>query len=593
MSTIYETKKVSQLDEAASASGADFVPVVQSGVTKRVSMENIVVGRSTESDHATAADDADTVGGKALASPISPNTGLSGAWGPGLPKWPDNPSGTTYFQDAWATTDSWSLSNAVAGAPTVSNGVLTADMTRSGGGASILARNVSFSASSYKTWKVRIRGTITNIRPKYNNGTEYDITGTSIPVTSSWAIVDIPIAGDANWTGTINRIQFNSDSDGTFEIDWLYIGDGTYSTKLPDLSGNGNHGTVYGATPDADGSLSFDGVNDYVTTQVGSYFGLDKIVTFSAWVRILSSEAIQFISYPDGANNNRFYLQVVNATSIFFVANSGTTITIPLNTNELAHIVTIRDNIAGTMTAYKNGVFIETKSTTKPTSVGATPLFIGDLNGSSAFCNCIIRSPRIYNRALSEQEIWDLYAQDGKHELNQQIQAVTPVPNSLVVRDATGVTEFSGIRFPATQVADAGANVLDDYEEGTFTPAITFGGGNTGITYNASSTGGTYTKIGKKVFYNLVVVLTSKGSSTGVIRITGLPFASPNIVTGSSPGSPMVNVVTFSGIVIYSVLQNTSQISIAQCTTAGVYSELTDTSFANNSVIRVAGHYDT
>ena len=66
-------------------------------------------------------------------------------------------------------------------------------------------------------------------------------------------------------------------------------------------------------------------------------------------------------------------------------------------------------------------------------------------------------------------------------------------------------------------------NTLDDYEEGNWTPVLKFGGGTTGITYNTQI--GRYTKIGRQVFINATIYLSSKGSSTGVAQITGLPFA--------------------------------------------------------------------
>ena len=67
------------------------------------------------------------------------------------------------------------------------------------------------------------------------------------------------------------------------------------------------------------------------------------------------------------------------------------------------------------------------------------------------------------------------------------------------------------------------ANLLDDYEEGTYTPAISFGGGTTSIAYNSGATAGVYTKIGRMVTVSVNLVLTNKGSSTGTAEIT-LPF---------------------------------------------------------------------
>jgi hypothetical protein len=78
------------------------------------------------------------------------------------------------------------------------------------------------------------------------------------------------------------------------------------------------------------------------------------------------------------------------------------------------------------------------------------------------------------------------------------------------------------IVFPGTQNASANANTLDDYEEGTWTPTITFGGAGTGITYSQQS--GIYRKVGSLVWVSAHVVLTNNGSSAGTMRIVSLPF---------------------------------------------------------------------
>jgi hypothetical protein len=74
------------------------------------------------------------------------------------------------------------------------------------------------------------------------------------------------------------------------------------------------------------------------------------------------------------------------------------------------------------------------------------------------------------------------------------------------------------------------SELLDDYEEGTFTPTLAFGGASVGITYAVND--GSYTKIGRLVTGRFILVLSSKGSSTGGAAIAGLPFT-----VGSSIGS--------------------------------------------------------
>jgi hypothetical protein len=89
--------------------------------------------------------------------------------------------------------------------------------------------------------------------------------------------------------------------------------------------------------------------------------------------------------------------------------------------------------------------------------------------------------------------------------------------------DIVFATAGKGICLGVTSNTDA--NTLDDYEEGTWTPVVKDDAGNTSpsITHNYS----TYTKIGRMV--TLTTELSSISSSglttTGDVRVYGLPFA--------------------------------------------------------------------
>jgi hypothetical protein len=94
-----------------------------------------------------------------------------------------------------------------------------------------------------------------------------------------------------------------------------------------------------------------------------------------------------------------------------------------------------------------------------------------------------------------------------------------------------GVVSMTGITNLATAGAyfgtAAAANLLDDYEEGTWTPAFTFATvGDLGtVTYVAQT--GQYTKIGNMViasFYCYVSTGMTWSSASGDFHITGLPF---------------------------------------------------------------------
>ena len=107
-----------------------------------------------------------------------------------------------------------------------------------------------------------------------------------------------------------------------------------------------------------------------------------------------------------------------------------------------------------------------------------------------------------------------------------------------------------GIAFPATAVAVANANTLDDYEEGTWTPVYQGSGGSAGTAAYSSS--GSYTKIGRLVNLNCRLDISNVGSWTNNFQISGVPF------TGGSSGADFHGVAriaytTFGALVSYYV----------------------------------------
>jgi hypothetical protein len=129
----------------------------------------------------------------------------------------------------------------------------------------------------------------------------------------------------------------------------------------------------------------------------------------------------------------------------------------------------------------------------------------------------------------------------------------------------------------------AAANALDDYEEGTWTMGVSFGGASVDVTY-ANNTG-TYTKVGRKVTVNGYLGLSSKGSSTGAAVITGLPFAIPNVLGNYAAASVYLDKVAFANQYQAIGNINTANVGFSEITEAGAVSALNDADFANNSEI--------
>ena len=160
-----------------------------------------------------------------------------------------------------------------------------------------------------------------------------------------------------------------------------------------------------------------------------------------------------------------------------------------------------------------------------------------------------------------------------------------PAPS---VSDATlsGTTNLTGgqIAFPATQSASSDDNTLDDYEEGNWTPTITFGGASVGQTYSTQT--GRYTKIGRLVHVEGTVTFTAKGSSTGAAKIETLPFSPVN-----AGGVTIIGTIGFASLVagLAAVFAGTSIAIRVPSTTASALA--TDANFTNSSSLSFSGTY--
>ena len=142
------------------------------------------------------------------------------------------------------------------------------------------------------------------------------------------------------------------------------------------------------------------------------------------------------------------------------------------------------------------------------------------------------------------------------------------------------------IAFPATAVPSAEANTLDDYEEGSWTPDLEFGGAKVGITYSEQT--GYYTKIGNRVSFEGKIILTSKGSSSGNAECAGLPFTVGAAIQANI-ADPLIMLGLTAGGAILVICSGTSVWLALQTTTDRVL--LTEANFSDTSQIRFCGVY--
>lgn len=134
-----------------------------------------------------------------------------------------------------------------------------------------------------------------------------------------------------------------------------------------------------------------------------------------------------------------------------------------------------------------------------------------------------------------------------------------------------------------------GGSTLSTYVTGTFTPVLAFGGASVGITYGTQT--GVYTRIGNIVHFQIRIILTSKGSSTGNATITGLPVTINASYSGSaSTVSQNVNFLSTSNIIAFLTAGGTS-VSLQNQLNNNPLTNYTDTQLSNTTDIMITGSY--
>ena len=133
--------------------------------------------------------------------------------------------------------------------------------------------------------------------------------------------------------------------------------------------------------------------------------------------------------------------------------------------------------------------------------------------------------------------------------------------------------------------------LLEEYDVGSWTPSLNFGGNAVGMTY-ASMPAGRYTRIGRTVFATGTFVLSAKGSSTGAATIAGLPFTAANDgIPQSAPIGFAAGLSGMSGAVIAMLAANADRLSLYQSGN-GSGGALSQAQFSNSATLVFSVVYD-
>ena len=156
-----------------------------------------------------------------------------------------------------------------------------------------------------------------------------------------------------------------------------------------------------------------------------------------------------------------------------------------------------------------------------------------------------------------------------------------------VIGNIVMATSGKGISFAATGGPNNGSGtseLLDDYEEGTFTPAYAMSSGGHSITYATQQ--GNYTKIGDTVSIEIYITINGiNANGSGSLYVTGLPFTKTGRYGGmniSYPHGLNNNEITHALVDVNSTnlyLYNFNGSSVTNATVAGSFTVNTQMMF--------------
>lgn len=186
----------------------------------------------------------------------------------------------------------------------------------------------------------------------------------------------------------------------------------TAGTSANDASGNGNTGSIAGATRTAagkyGGALSFNGVSDRVNINDSASLDLTAGMTIEAWVRPSSLSGWRTVILKEKPGDFAYALYASNGSRPGGYTRTGgldaAVGTAALALDAWTHLAATYDGAF--LRLYVNGAQVTAVAASGSIDVSTSPLRIGGnaVWGSEYFAG-LIDEVRVYNRALSAAEI--------------------------------------------------------------------------------------------------------------------------------------------------------------------------------------------
>jgi len=274
----------------------------------------------------------------------------------------------------------------------------------------------------------------------------YTITGTATAVGNVY-FGSHPRLGDY-FDGNLDEAAIYNRALSQSEITQLYtgqqipsyvptnglVGYWPFNGNALDESGNGNNGTVNGATLTTDRfgnagkAYSFNGISDYIKTLSAGPTG-NTSVSVSIWLKTSQTDYAQFFGYGNNyLSGNDLRLQInAHCVSVINFDTYDNVKTFSTNfTNSWDHYVFVYDRLIGStvnsVKVYRNSIEISTSSScfnqilSNDNFSGLIPITIGKYHSTSgsgqpaAYYSGSLDDIAIYNRVLTTTEIQNLYS---------------------------------------------------------------------------------------------------------------------------------------------------------------------------------------
>jgi PKD repeat protein len=191
-----------------------------------------------------------------------------------------------------------------------------------------------------------------------------------------------------------------------------------FNGNANDVSGNGNNGTINGATltndklGNANSAFSFDGINDFISAPAQNFPTSNNSRSVSLWFKVnnIPAQGTSFMLLNYGVLSS-------NQACGLAVGNNGVIFVSWLTQNDLLGLTSISINQWYNLTAtfdgtnsklYLNSILINSAAQSKNTNPSS--LSIG-YNGVNQFTNGILDDIGIWDRALTQTEISSIYTQ--------------------------------------------------------------------------------------------------------------------------------------------------------------------------------------